>query len=144
MTNKYYESGFLTHDIRMVTGADVKYDSRGKHITIETRRDALTFLLDFLFTKWGFNYLLLMNCIEEHEGFAIHYILSSRKLSVPIIIKTSIPKETPVFTTVGMIFKSAYQYEERIYNKFSIVFEGNPRTLSYYVKNIFIEESENE
>ncbi|PIP14578.1 MAG: hypothetical protein COX48_00075 [bacterium (Candidatus Stahlbacteria) CG23_combo_of_CG06-09_8_20_14_all_34_7] len=144
MENNYYEAGFLTHDIKMVTGVNVKYESKGKFIIIDSKKESLTFLLDFLFTKWGFNYLLMMNCGIENNNYIINYILSSRKPNIPIIIKISIPKEIPVFTTMGMIYKIAYQYEEKIYEKHSIVFEGNPRTLSYFVKNTFGKSKEND
>ncbi|HAV93115.1 TPA: hypothetical protein DCW38_08055 [candidate division WOR-3 bacterium] len=144
MNDKYYEIGFLTHDIRMVTGADVNYNSSSRYVNISTKRESLTFLLDFLYTKWGFNYLLLMNCINEEKGFTLQYILSSRKILYPIIVRIFLPKDAPVFTTVGMIHKSAYQYEADIYKKHKIVFEGNNDTLSYYVKNVFGGEIENE
>ncbi|MGE3063122.1 MAG: NADH-quinone oxidoreductase subunit C [bacterium] len=144
MSGRSYEAGFLSHDIRMVTGANAIYEDEAKNIIVNTGREALTFLLDFLFTKWGFNYLLLIMCREESDEYKLTYVLSSRKILVPVIVRTSVLKSTPVFTTIGMIYKSAFQYEEEIYRNFGIVFEGNPYTVSYYVKNILSEEKEDE
>lgn len=135
MTGRYYEAGFLSHDIKTVIGAEADYNQSLKKISVNVRKESLTFLLDFLFTKWGFNYLLLMQCREEGDKYRITYVLSSRKISVPVIAETFLLKSVPVFTTVGMIFRCAYGYEREIYSKFGIVFEGNPDTVSYYVKN---------
>ncbi|MDD3802937.1 MAG: NADH-quinone oxidoreductase subunit C [bacterium] len=144
MSGRYYESGFLLHDIKMVTGSTAEYREETNNIIIYTPKNALTFLLDFLFTKWGFSYLLLMTCTKINESFTLTYVLSSRKILIPVIVRTTLSADTPVYTTIGMIYKNAFQYEEMIYNDTSIVFEGNPSTVSYYVKNLEAQGEEHE
>jgi len=74
----------------------------------------------------GFDMLGMVTAVDFGEQFELVYRIRSREMRVGIIVRTRIPRETPVIASVTDLWPAANWHEREVFDLFGIVFEGHP------------------
>ncbi len=106
-------------------------------LIVSVRKDQMLAILNFLKYE-GYDYLILVSCVDwiDQNELELVYVISSymktpeeytdeQKLN--IILKTTVPRESPEIKTATTIFANAEPYEREIHELFGVNFEGHPR-----------------
>ncbi len=70
--------------------------------------------------------LLCLACIDYQDRFELVYFLQSLSLEKTLVIRTTVPYDNPVLSTVSDIWPAADWYEREAHDLFGVSFAGHP------------------
>ncbi|MCY4415116.1 MAG: NADH-quinone oxidoreductase subunit C [Chloroflexi bacterium] len=70
--------------------------------------------------------LLCLACVDHQERFDLVYFLQSLALEKTLVIRTAVPYDNPVVSTVTGIWPAADWYEREAHDLFGVSFSGHP------------------
>ena len=73
-----------------------------------------------------FNYLSCISVVDYIERLEINYHLRSLNNRFKMVIKTNVPPEKALVSTVSSVWKAANWFEREGHDLFGVVFEGHP------------------
>ncbi len=119
--------------------SEVDVDGR---LTVHANPASVLSVLGFLKDD-GYDYLVLVSCIDwiDEGALEVVYVLS-RYLDpadtdggrVPMLLKTRVPRESPVLASSIEIFPVAEPHEREIHELFGIRFYGHPRLTPLFLE----------
>ena len=116
--------------LRTEIGSDVTRPKKFRdEITVSVKPDSLEQALRHCKNHLGFD-LLLDICSVDHSGESlrfevIYHLYSIRNVST-LRIKTRVPEDEPIVSTVSHIWPTANWHEREIYDMMGIQFDGHP------------------
>ena len=70
--------------------------------------------------------LLCLSCVDYEEHFQLVYFLHSIEREQTLVLKASVPYESPALPSVSGVWAAAEWYEREASDLFGVTFEGNP------------------
>jgi membrane-bound hydrogenase subunit beta len=98
---------------------------RARRIFVTVPYDKFKPVFESLIKNYGFDLLCTITGLDEGTVFSLMYHMAKPDGTV-LSIKTSAPKEKPVFDTVSKYFPDAEIYEREVMDLFGVKVEGLP------------------
>ncbi len=104
--------------------------ARSRRIFADTDRDIFLSMFTFIVRELGFDALCAITGLDEGDGFAIVYHVASPD-GIVFNLKTKVPREAPVISSVSGLFRCAEIYERELIDLLGITVEGLPHGKRY-------------
>ncbi len=116
-------------------GSTARVQKKGRIIVTLVKESAPGALI--FFKANGFDHLSAISCTDwlKEDEFELVYHLWSYTERIHAMIKTRIPRSSPVAISSIPVFEHAQTYEREIHEMFGVNFEGNPRLIPMFLEN---------